>query len=179
MAQQKPLPVNQPGDLTLGKPETSDKSPPQEEPRPRTIKQALAQQSQRLPGPQMRQEGGAHRQALVPSLDVKSTPFGAYDAALVEAVTQRWYGLLDSQQFAMDRSGKVTLRFHLNYDGTITDMNVVQNTVGRPARLCLPEGHHRSGALCAVAERHAPDGRRELSRNHVHVLLLLTAAGGE
>ena len=128
--QPKPLPVNQPGDLTLGKPETSDKSPPQEQLRPRTIKQALAQQSQRLPGPQMKQAGGTHRQALVPSLDVKSTPFGAYDAALVEAVTQRWYDLLDSQQFAMDRSGKVTLRFRLNYDGTITDMNVVQNTVG-------------------------------------------------
>jgi hypothetical protein len=129
-AQPKPLPANQPGDLTLGRPETSDKSPPQEEPRPRTVKQALAQQSQRLPGPQMRQEGGARRTAIASSLDVKSTPFGAYDAALVEAVTSRWYGLLDSQQFAMDRSGKVTLRFRLNYDGTITDMIVVQNTVG-------------------------------------------------
>jgi biopolymer transport protein ExbB len=30
-----------------------------------------------------------------------------------------------------------------------------------------------------VAERHAPDGRGELSRYHVYVLLLLTAAGGE
>ena len=129
VAQPKPL-VTKPGDLTLGKPETWDKPVPQEEPRPRTVKQALAQQSQRLPGPQMRQDGGAHRQALVPSLDVKSTPFGAYDAALVEAVTDRWYSLLDGQQFAMDRSGKVTLRFRLNYDGTITEMNVVQNTVG-------------------------------------------------
>jgi membrane protein involved in colicin uptake len=78
----------------------------------------------------MKQEGGMHRQALVPSLDVKATPFGAYDAALVSAVTQRWYDLLDSQQFAMDRNGKVTLQFHLNYDGTVTDMKVAQNTVG-------------------------------------------------
>ena len=128
-AQPKPL-VTKPGDLTLGKPETWDKPAAQEEPRPRTVKQALAQQSQRLPGQQMRQEGGARRQAMVPSLDVMSTQFGAYDAALVEAVTSRWYGLLDSQQFAMDRSGKVTLRFRLNYDGSITDMSVVQNTVG-------------------------------------------------
>ena len=43
-------------------------------------------------------------------------------SAFIEAVTQRWYDLLDSQQFAHDRTGKVVLRFHLNYDGTITDM---------------------------------------------------------
>jgi hypothetical protein len=127
--QEKPAAATPAGDLTLGKPE-KEHAPPQEEPRPRTVRQALAQQSQRAPGQQMKQEGGMYRQALVPSLDVKATPFGAYDAALVSAVTQRWYDLLDSQQFAMDRNGKVMLQFHLNYDGTITDMKVVQNTVG-------------------------------------------------
>ena len=119
--------VVRPGDLTLGKPETAR---PQEQPRPRTIKQALAQQSHQLPGQQSKQDGGMHRQALVSSLDVKATPFGAYDAAFIAAVTQRWYDLLDSRQFAMDRSGKVTLRFHLNYDGSVADMAVVENTVG-------------------------------------------------
>ncbi len=125
--QPAPEPATAPGDLALAKPADATPAAP---PRPRTVKEAREQQSHRLPGPQMRQEGGMRRQALVPSLDVRATPFGAYDAALVEAVTQRWYDLLDSQQFAMDRSGKVTLRFHLNYDGTITDMSVVQNTVG-------------------------------------------------
>jgi outer membrane biosynthesis protein TonB len=125
--QQELQPTVRPGDLTLGKPEDSRQ---QEQPRPRTIKQALAQQSHRLPGVQMRQEGGTRRQALSPSFDVKATPFGAYDAAFIEAVTQRWYDLLDSRQFAMDRSGKVTLRFHLNYDGSIADMEVLGNTVG-------------------------------------------------
>ncbi len=115
-----------PGDLTLGK---SEDAKPQEQQRPRTIKQALAQQSHHSPGVQMKQEGGMRHQ-LSASFDVKTTPFGAYDAALVEAVTQRWYDLLDSQQFAMDRTGKVTLRFHLNNDGTITEMNVLENTVG-------------------------------------------------
>jgi hypothetical protein len=125
--QQKMQPATQAGDLTLGKPENSQQ---QEQERPRTIKQALAQQSHQLPGQQMKQEGGMHRQALVSSLDVKATPFGAYDAAFIAAVTQRWYDLLDSRQFAMDRSGKVTLRFHLNYDGSIADMKVLENTVG-------------------------------------------------
>ena len=126
-SQQKLQPAIRPGDLTLGKPENSQQ---QEQSRPRTVKQALDQQSHRLPGVQMKQEGGTRRPALVPSLDVKATPFGAYDAAFIEAVTQRWYDLLDSRQFAMDRTGKVTLRFHLNYDGSIADMKVLGNTVG-------------------------------------------------
>ena len=125
--QQKLQPAAQPGDLTLGKPEDSKQ---QEQQRPRTVSKALAQQSSRLPGVQMKQEGGTRRQEFSASFDVKATPFGAYDAALVESVTQRWYDLLDSRQFAMDRTGKVMLRFHLNYDGTITDMSVLQNTVG-------------------------------------------------
>jgi hypothetical protein len=125
--QQKLQPATQPGDLTLGKPENSQQ---QEQERPRTIKQAIAQQSHQLPGQQMKQEGGTRRPALVSSLDVKATPFGDYDSKFIEAVTQRWYDLLDSRQFAMDRSGKVTLRFHLNYDGSIVDMKVLENTVG-------------------------------------------------
>jgi hypothetical protein len=120
-------PAIRPGDLTLGKPENSQQ---QEQERPRTVSKALAQQAHRLPGQQMKQEGGTRSHALVPSFDVKATPFGAYDAVFIEAVTQRWYDLLDSRQFAMDRSGKVTLRFHLNYDGSIADMKVLGNTVG-------------------------------------------------
>ena len=114
-------PTLEPGDLTL--------EDLQQQQRPRTLKQANTQQH-RLPGPQMKEAGGVHRQMLVPSFDVKATSFGAYDAAFIEAVTQRWYDLLDSQQFARDRNGKVILRFHLNYDGTIADMKVLQNTVG-------------------------------------------------
>jgi hypothetical protein len=114
-----------PGDLTLGHPAENQ---PAEQPRPRTLRQALAQQ--KLPGLQMKQSGGVRREALVPSLDVKATPFGAYDAAFIQAVTQRWYDLLDSRQFARDRTGKVVLQFHLNYDGRISDMEITQNTVG-------------------------------------------------
>lgn len=129
-SQQQPSPAIQPGDLTLTKLENllPQKNNPEQE-RPRTIKQALAQQT-RSPGVQMKQDGGVQRQSLSPALDVKATGFGDYDAALIEAIQQRWYDLLDSQQFALDRSGKVVLQFRLNYDGTITDMRVAQNTVG-------------------------------------------------
>ncbi len=115
------------GDLTLGKP--SDQ-PAGRNNRVRARSSRRSPSKNSLPGVKMKQEGGVRREALVPSLDVKATPFGAYDAAFIQAVTQRWYDLLDSRQFARDRSGKVVLRFHLNYDGRVSDMVVMQNTVG-------------------------------------------------
>jgi hypothetical protein len=77
---------------------------------------------------QMKQNGGVPRQGS--ALDVKATGFGEYDAALVEAITQHWYDLLDSQQFALDRTGKVVVQFRLNFDGTVSDVVAAQNTVG-------------------------------------------------
>jgi hypothetical protein len=125
--QAQPTPTVQPGDLSLGKPQDSQQQE-QTPPRPRTIQEALAQMHH-PPGVAMKQDGGVSRR-LSTSFDVKATQFGQYDSDFVDAVTYRWYSLLDSQQFALDRTGKVTLRFHLNYDGTITEMTVQQNTVG-------------------------------------------------
>jgi hypothetical protein len=121
-------PALSPGDLTLGKPTNPQPQPEQQ--RPRTLNEARAQLAKQIPGLQMLQDGGVQRHAVVPSLDVKLTGFGDYDERFYEAVVQRWWDLLDSQQFARDRSGKVILQFHLNYDGTISDMKVVQNDVG-------------------------------------------------
>ena len=117
---------------TPRQPNTQPQPKPQKnktEEKPRTLKEALAQSNLR-PSMALQQEGGVRRQSLVPSLDAKATPFGEYDRRFIDAVTDRWYSLLDSQKFAQDRSGKVTLRFRLNYDGSITDMTVLQNTVG-------------------------------------------------
>jgi hypothetical protein len=119
----------QAGDLKLAKLETpTEKTDPAPD-RPRTLNEARAQQHL-SPSMAMQQDGGTRRIAIVPSLDAKATPFGEYDGKFIAAVQQRWYDLLDSQQFAQDRSGKVTLRFHLNYDGSISDMEVLQNSVG-------------------------------------------------
>jgi hypothetical protein len=126
----QPKPMEQAGDTKLAKLETSPEKTEDKPERPRTLKQALAQRSNLFPSMQMQQEGGTRRQALVPSLDAKATPFGNYDSQFISAVTQRWYDLLDSQKFASDRTGKVTLRFHLNSDGSITEMEVLENNVG-------------------------------------------------
>jgi hypothetical protein len=147
------------GDLTLGR---SQDSQQQEQPRPRTLNQARAQLAHQIPGVQMRQEGGTHHLALAPSLDVKATPFGAYDEAIVEAISQRWDDLLDSRQFAEDRTGKVTLRFRLNYDGTVTGMEVAENTVGELLALVCRDSVEESAPFAPWPG----DMRRMVGRNY-------------
>lgn len=126
----KPKPVV--GDLAMAKPDMMlrpDKGEAETN-RPRTLAEAkMRQHSDLMPGQEMKQEGGVRRHLEISSLDAKATPFGAYDAAFIAAVQQRWYDLLDSMNFSFDRHGRVVLQFHLNYDGTITDMQVVDDTV--------------------------------------------------
>jgi hypothetical protein len=38
--------------------------------------------------------------------------------------------LLDKYNYTFDRSGKVVVQFRLNYDGRITDMKLVESSVG-------------------------------------------------
>jgi outer membrane biosynthesis protein TonB len=135
-AEAKPKPAYTPGDLTFAKPSPTPRPTdgPANEPkpeRPRTIREELARQPQnQLPGPKMQQNGGVGRRAELASFDTKSTEFGAYDAALVAAISQRWFTLLDERDYASDSRGKVVLQFALHYDGRVSDMNMAENTTG-------------------------------------------------
>jgi hypothetical protein len=94
--------------------------------KPRTL--AAAKQQKNITGEKVKQDGGAKRRGEV-SFDVKATPFGAYDAAFIKAVQQRWFDILDNTSFTQ-RSGKVVLEFRLKYDGTILEMRQSQSEVG-------------------------------------------------
>ena len=121
----------QPGDWSLAKPQDSPEQKNNSKPsHPLKLQQVHAQQSGLKPGPQSQTEGGTRRISNDSSFDVKATPFGDYDRRIITAVQQRWDDLLDSQRFASDRTGKVTVRFNLNYDGSISDVEILQNTVG-------------------------------------------------
>ena len=74
-------------------------------------------------------DGGVAHFNLSSSLDVTATPFGSYDAAIVAAIQNHWYALLDDQRLTRG-TGKVTIRFHLHDDGRVTDMAMPENTVG-------------------------------------------------
>ena len=147
-APQQPAPATKPseeahmldamslGDLKLSKPpvEKTEEQKAEESAkaaqRPRTLKQAMAQQQQQFPGQKLRQDGGVRRQRLWSSLDAKATAFGDYDRAIIDAVTSHWYDLLDSHRFAQDRAGKVILHFKLKPDGSVEELEILENTVG-------------------------------------------------
>ncbi len=168
----KPAPPNDPmslGDLHLAKitdATTANQQQPQQptqapRERPRTLKAAQAQQPQ-LPGQQMQQAGGVRRQRLWSSLDARATPFGDYDRAIVEAVTDHWYALLDSRHFAQDRTGKVILKFKLKYDGTITEMQPLESTVGETLNYVCQEAIEEAAPFAAWP----PDMRRMIADNY-------------
>lgn len=128
----KAKPAQPTGDLTLAKPE--DRPKPDEgqdkQSRPRTIKEALARRhDRRLFGEKIKQEGGMQRRGAV-SFDTRATPYGEYDDALIQAIQDRWYSLLEQRDYASDSRGKVVLQFVLHYDGRVSDMNIAENTAG-------------------------------------------------
>ncbi len=157
------------GDLAMAKPTTELQRPDtgtDEHTRPRTITEAKMRQQQNnnmMPGEKMKQEGGVHRHLEISSFDAKSTSYGEYDRAFIEAVEQHWFNLLDDKNYAFDRTGKVVLQFRLTYDGRITDMSIAQTTVGQTlAYLC------QLAVMDNVPYEHWPsDMRREIgdSRN--------------
>lgn len=118
-----PKPKPNPGTMTVAKAELK---PPPEKNRPRTIKEAMLQRNTR--GEKMKQDGGAVQRPNA-SLDVKATGFGAYDRAFIDAVSDRWYSLLDNMSYDGYQQGRVVVQFILNYDGRITEMKVVASTV--------------------------------------------------
>ena len=106
----------------------TEPSPPPREERPRTLAQ-LYQKNPMLAGKLMEQDGGVRTRGRV-SIDAKGSPFGAYDAAFIAAVQERWYQLLEKNSYMLDRRGQVVLDFHLCYDGRVTDVKEAENSVG-------------------------------------------------
>jgi hypothetical protein len=141
----KPRSTQAAGDLNLGHPsETNrpaegqaDEARPAElakaskPDKPRTLaeRRARLQEKGGLVGEKMHQEGGVRKNRVVPSVDALATPFGAYDYAIASAIQMQWDRLLEDRWYADERKGKVVLRFHLNSDGSISQMTLMQNTV--------------------------------------------------
>jgi len=120
------------GDLTFSKPDPKLRpdSGTAEHTKPRSLTEArLRNPASQLPGEKMKQDAGTRQMGYAPAFDVKATGFGAYDRAFIAAVSQRWYDLLEARNYAGYRQGKVAVEFRLNYDGRITEMRTVENTV--------------------------------------------------
>jgi len=83
-----------------------------------------------LVGERMKQDGGVQRMAVESSLDVKSSPLGDYHYRMVLAVQEQWYRLLEERRYALERIGKVVIKFDLHSDGTITGLETENSDVG-------------------------------------------------
>lgn len=112
--------------------------PPSPKPKYRTLAQARIAKGIQV-SPKMKQEGGVEHRGKV-ALDVKGTVFGAYDAALVYAVQQRWYHLLQERNFSGERTGKVVLEFRLHANGRVTHARIAENDVGDFLALLCQKG---------------------------------------
>lgn len=55
-------------------------------------------------------------------------PFADYDTAFQDSIMHRCHDLMGGKR--IDRNGKIVLRFHLNYDGSVSDMNIIEDNVG-------------------------------------------------
>lgn len=122
----EPTPVPSPQVAQAPVPETVP-APAPPRARPRTITEAKIRQSL-LAGEKMKQDGGVSKKGAV-ALDVKGTPFGAYDEALIMAVQNRWFALLEEQRFAGGSVGKVVVKFNLHADGTVRIVEPKESTV--------------------------------------------------
>lgn len=130
----KPKPALTPGDLAMAlrqEPVFKDQGQADRPKKRRLMSDVPAEErlAALTSGEKMKQDGGVSTHDLRPSVDALATPFGDYDAALIWAVKRRWDDLLYERRFAGARTGKVVLRFHLNVDGTVTQMQLIDNTV--------------------------------------------------
>ena len=131
VAEGKPQTEVLPGDTQVGSPQKKQAppKPPQQlasatpPPRRRTLPPEKRQMGM-LAGEKMQQTGGVRRRGLVSSLDVKESPFGNYDEQIIIAIQQRWFALLDQQDFVREHVGKVVLEFQMTDDGRVTNMRV-------------------------------------------------------
>ncbi len=97
--------------------------------RPRTLAEARKQQGM-LVGEKLKQEGGAKRFRIQSTPNLLSTPFGDYDAKVIQAIQQRWFSILGAMPTARNARGKVVLKFDMRPDGSVTDLDIVEDTVG-------------------------------------------------
>lgn len=114
--------------INLGDSTLSEPKPPKPK-RLRTLA-AVRQQQAALIGEKMKQEGGAKRFRLQAMPDLLATPLGDYHAAVIQAIQQRWLDILASIPTARNARGKVVLKFAMKSDGTIIDLEVVEDSVG-------------------------------------------------
>jgi len=151
---------DQPGDLALAKPADTKPAEAEKPTRPRTLAEVRSRENLIL-GKKMKEDGGVKRHGtILPAFDARGTTIGAYDWALIAAIQQCWYNILD-ETITPTRPGKVIVEFRLHSDGYVTDVKVLETSVGEMQSLFCERAIEKPAPFARW-----PDGmQKELGRN--------------
>jgi len=113
--------------------EAQHKTEPAKPPKPKTevteTKLVIPKTERLIPEAESKTDGGVSREGPK-AFDVTGVLYGEYDRRLVAAVKIRWLALVDQHTIPGERSGQVTIRFHLNDDGSVTELAIAETTAG-------------------------------------------------
>jgi hypothetical protein len=151
---------DQPGDLALAKPADTKPAEAEKPPRPRTLAEVRSRENLIL-GKKMKEDGGVERHGRISAFDAQGTLTGNYDWALVAAVQQCWYNILD-ETMTPTPPGKVVVEFRLHSDGYVTDVRILETNVGEIQSLFCQRAIEKPAPFARW-----PEGmQRELGKNN-------------
>jgi outer membrane biosynthesis protein TonB len=111
----------------LPKPEPPKPAKPKTD--PGEAKLNIPPQERIIPEQESKMKGGAARDG-VKAFDVTGVIYGEYDRRLIAAIKTRWIALIEQHTIPGERSGQVAVRFHLNVDGTVSELSIAESTAG-------------------------------------------------
>ena len=88
-----------------------------------------------------------------------SSVVAQYDVAVLQAVAQRWYRLLDTSPHA-SANGKVVVEFNIRPDGSVPETRIGENTVDKPLALACQQAVLQTAPFAPW-----PEGMREALTN--------------
>ncbi len=86
----------------------------------------------------LRNSVGVNRAGAV-AIDARFSQYGDYTQRMLEAIQSSWWSIIERSQFEGVQRGRVTVRFRLHRDGTVTDALILSNEVSRVMSLACKD----------------------------------------
>jgi outer membrane biosynthesis protein TonB len=86
----------------------------------------------------LRNSVGVNRAGAV-AIDARFSQYGDYTQRMLEAIQSSWWSIIERSQFEGVQRGRVSVRFRLHRDGTVTDAVILSNEVTRVMSLACKD----------------------------------------
>ena len=86
----------------------------------------------------LRNSVGVNRAGAV-AIAARFSQYGDYTQRMLEAIQSSWWSIIERSQFEGVNRGRVTVRFRLHRDGTVTDATILSNEVTRVMSLACKD----------------------------------------